>query len=100
MTNPSPKKNLNNGVVDKSVFLDANHSHFVMVDNSQLNVYGGEIKFRTKLEKAIVGYRKDASEVGEPTRNNESEAAPIVVLVLEGGPNTLETGSTANLLTY
>lgn len=84
------KNSTSGGVGEKSSPLDPNHSHFVMVDNAQLNMFGGEIKFRGRLEKAIVSYRKDAVEAGESTRN-ESEA-PIVVLVLEGGPNTLETG--------
>ena len=58
--------------------LDPNHSHFVLVDNSQLNEYGGEVELRGKLERAIVNF-------------DESNRAQIVVLVLEGGPNTLST---------
>lgn len=58
--------------------LDPNHSHFVLVDNSQLNEYGGEVELRGKLERAIVNYEN-------------SNKAQIVVLVLEGGPNTVAT---------
>ena len=39
--------------------LDPNHTHFILVDNSQLNVYGGEIEFRgitAALESSIMPY--------------------------------------------
>lgn len=80
---------------DKNAPLDPNHSHFILVDNSQLNKYGGEIEFRGKLEQAIVSYSSDSSEFNESTNGYQT---PIVVLVLEGGPNTLETGSLLILL--
>ena len=63
-----------------AVPLDPNHSHFVLVDNSQLNTFRGEIEFRGKLESAIVKYSPD-----------EAGNVPIVVLVLEGGPGTFGT---------
>jgi hypothetical protein len=72
---------------DKNAPLDPNHSHFILVDNSQLNKYGGEIEFRGKLEQAIVSYSSEFNEF------SNGYQTPIVVLVLEGGPNTLETGS-------
>lgn len=78
----------------KGALLDPNHSHFVLVDNSQLNVYGGEIDFRGRLEKAIVSYEKE----GEPNDSVNGNETPIVVLVLEGGPNTLNTGNVTNLI--
>ena len=61
---------------DKNTHLDPNHSHFILVDNSQLNAYGGEIEFRGKLESAISNYNTKLWEKSEPS--------PIVVLVLEG----------------
>ncbi|KAI0224946.1 Transient receptor potential cation channel subfamily M member-like 2 [Lamellibrachia satsuma] len=33
--------------------LDPNHSHFFLFDNGTQHVYGGEIKFRAKLEKKL-----------------------------------------------
>ncbi|CAF0919426.1 unnamed protein product [Brachionus calyciflorus] len=66
------------GYKSKSTPLDPNHSHFILVDNSELNVYGGEVEFRAKLEREIVNYV-------------ESKNAPIVVLVLEGGERTILT---------
>lgn len=68
----------------KQTPLDPNHSHFVLVDNSELNKFGGEIEFRGKLERAIVNFKNDSS--------SEDTGVPIVVLVLEGGPGTFKTG--------
>ncbi|KAI0222738.1 Transient receptor potential cation channel subfamily M member-like 2 [Lamellibrachia satsuma] len=50
------------GKVDTSdSLLDPNHSHFFLVDNGTQHVYGGEIKFRAKLEKKLSEkYTKDA----------------------------------------
>lgn len=62
----------------KSAFLDMNHSHFVLVDNGQLNVFGGEVTFRAKLEREIANYKIN-------------KRAQIVVLVLSGGENTILT---------
>ena len=77
---------------EKRANLDPNHSHFVLVDNAQLNVYGGEIDFRGRLEKAIVSYEKEGDTTTTITTTTNGFETPIVVLVLEGGPNTLNTG--------
>lgn len=71
----------------KSAPLNPYHSHFILVDNSEQNKYGGEIEFRGSLEKAIVNYMQEDNET---PRSSET---PIVVLVVEGGPNTLLTGN-------
>lgn len=63
----------------KSELLEPNHSNFILVDNSQLNVYGGEIPFRARLE----------SEISKGT--SKENAIPIVLVVIEGGPNTAKT---------
>jgi transient receptor potential cation channel subfamily M protein 2 len=65
--------------------LDPNHTHFVLVDNSQLNKFGGEIEFRGRLEMEIVSYYKSGG------LDPRGEEVPIVVLVLEGGPGTFRT---------
>jgi transient receptor potential cation channel subfamily M member 2 len=65
----------------KKQFLDPNHTHFVLVDNAK-HTYGGEIEFRAHLESAIAN-------------RNPKESIPIVQLVLEGGPGTLDTVANA-----
>lgn len=64
--------------IKNNAFLDMNHSHFVLVDNGLYGVFGGEVKFRAKLERQIANYRI----------NNRAQ---IVVLVLSGGENTIST---------
>ncbi|KAM3835803.1 LOW QUALITY PROTEIN: transient receptor potential cation channel subfamily M member 2 [Vipera latastei] len=63
--------------------LDSNHSHFILVDDGTHGKYGVEIPLRTKLEKYI----------SEQTKVKEGVAIkiPIVCVVLEGGPGTLDT---------
>ena len=40
----------------KQAPLNPNHTHFILVDNARLNRFGGEIDFRSNLEKAIADY--------------------------------------------
>ncbi|EMP42661.1 Transient receptor potential cation channel subfamily M member 2 [Chelonia mydas] len=63
--------------------LDSNHSHFILVDDGTHGRYGVEISLRTRLEKFI----------SEQTKVKEGVAIkiPIVCVVLEGGPGTLDT---------
>eukprot|EP00794_Sanderia_malayensis_P009473 gene9473-10461_t len=61
--------------------LDNNHTHFFLVDNGTVNKYGAEIKFRAQLEKRIMKMEVDKNR----------SAVPAVLLVLEGGPNTIKT---------
>ncbi|KAM4604585.1 LOW QUALITY PROTEIN: transient receptor potential cation channel subfamily M member 2-like [Discoglossus pictus] len=63
--------------------LDHNHTHFVLVDDGTYGRYGVEIPLRTKLEKFI----------SEQTMQKGGSAIkiPIVCVVLEGGPGTLDT---------
>jgi hypothetical protein len=64
----------------KSQYINPNHTHFLLVDNSQLNTYGGEIKFRFRFEKEMfTGSSKTARA-----------AIPVVMVVIEGGPNTVK----------
>jgi len=58
--------------------LDPNHTHFILVDNSRENEFGGEIDFRARLEDHLRRTVK-IGEYGE---------LPVVMVVLEGGPNT------------
>ncbi|XP_067834560.1 transient receptor potential cation channel subfamily M member 2, partial [Heptranchias perlo] len=63
--------------------LDHNHSHFILVDNGTHGRYGAEIPLRTQLEKYISKQTMGTEDVGIEI--------PIVCVVLEGGPGTLNT---------
>ncbi|XP_063162905.1 transient receptor potential cation channel subfamily M member 2 [Candoia aspera] len=63
--------------------LDSNHSHFILVDDGTHGKYGVEIPLRTKLEKYISEQTK--------VKGGVSIKIPIVCVVLEGGPGTLDT---------
>jgi hypothetical protein len=64
----------------KSQYLDPNHTHFLLIDNSQLNKFGGEIKFRSRFEKEMFN--------GDSTQ--QRPGIPVVLVVIEGGPNTFK----------
>ncbi|KAM7132576.1 transient receptor potential cation channel subfamily M member 2 isoform 3-T3 [Molossus nigricans] len=63
--------------------LDSNHSHFILVDDGTHGRYGVEIPLRSKLEKFISEQTKE--------RGGVAIKIPIVCVVLEGGPGTLDT---------
>uniref|UniRef100_A0A3P9LM50 Transient receptor potential cation channel, subfamily M, member 2 n=1 Tax=Oryzias latipes TaxID=8090 RepID=A0A3P9LM50_ORYLA len=63
--------------------LDKNHTHFLLVDDGTHGHYGVEIELRTCLEKCISG-----KQLGKKDR---SVTIPVVCVVLEGGPGTLNT---------
>ncbi|XP_075054579.1 transient receptor potential cation channel subfamily M member 2-like [Mixophyes fleayi] len=63
--------------------LDNNHTHFILVDNGTHGRYGVEIPLRTQLEKFI---SQQTMHKGETAIK-----IPIVCVVLEGGPGTLDT---------
>ncbi|KAL3836664.1 hypothetical protein ACJMK2_022086 [Sinanodonta woodiana] len=73
------EENLNS----KESFLDPNHSHFILVDNGTQHKFATEIPFRAELEREISEMQTDTGE--------DAVSVPIVILVLEGGPGTLET---------
>ncbi|XP_058248309.1 transient receptor potential cation channel subfamily M member 2 [Hemibagrus wyckioides] len=63
--------------------LDVNHSHFLLVDDGTSGKYGTEIDLRGRLEKLISD---------QPLDKSESELKiPVVCVVLDGGPGTLNT---------
>ncbi|XP_048256759.1 transient receptor potential cation channel subfamily M member 2-like isoform X1 [Haliotis rufescens] len=70
-----------------STSLDHNHTHFILVDDGTSGKYGAEIKFRTKLESFIS--RKVETGVSE----SQSVNVPNVLIVVEGGLNTMRTVS-------
>uniref|UniRef100_F6X3P3 Transient receptor potential cation channel subfamily M member 2 n=2 Tax=Macaca mulatta TaxID=9544 RepID=F6X3P3_MACMU len=63
--------------------LDSNHSHFILVDDGTHGQYGVEIPLRTRLEKFMSEQTKE--------RGGVAIKIPIVCVVLEGGPGTLQT---------
>ncbi|XP_065053971.1 transient receptor potential cation channel subfamily M member-like 2 isoform X2 [Rhopilema esculentum] len=66
--------------------LDMNHSHFILVDNGTTGQYGVEIGLRSTLEGAILHNLKT-----ESSSSAGSIGIPVVILCLEGGPNTIAT---------
>ncbi|XP_041372305.1 transient receptor potential cation channel subfamily M member-like 2 [Gigantopelta aegis] len=71
----------------KESFLDPNHSHFILVDNGTQHQYAVEIPLRAKLESKIANMKTDTGQ--------DAVTVPVCMLVLEGGPGTLETCSSA-----
>ncbi|KAM9254380.1 transient receptor potential cation channel subfamily M member 2 isoform 1-T1 [Dugong dugon] len=67
----------------KLTCLDSNHSHFILVDDGTHGRYGVEIPLRARLEKFISEQTKEKGGV--------AIKIPIVCVVLEGGPGTLNT---------
>ncbi|XP_051566552.1 transient receptor potential cation channel subfamily M member 2 [Myxocyprinus asiaticus] len=63
--------------------LDINHSHFLLVDDGTQGQYGAEIELRARLEKLISQQLLGNKESGV--------TIPVVCVVLEGGPGTLNT---------
>ncbi|XP_029314727.1 transient receptor potential cation channel subfamily M member 2 [Cottoperca gobio] len=63
--------------------LDNNHTHFLLVDDGTQGHYGVEIELRSRLEKCISGKRLGNKESGV--------TIPVVCVVLDGGPGTLNT---------
>lgn len=62
-------------------FLDRNHTHFLLVNNiySKKGAFGQEIDFRSELEDQLKSKVTEGSEI------------PMILMVVNGGPNTLYT---------
>ena len=92
------------------VFLDPNHSHFILVDDA-IGKFGGEINFRANLEAELrnghvasyytsvleksleTGKLKVGKTMSDESTRSESDTlkVPTVLIVVNGGPNTLKT---------
>ncbi|KAL5018961.1 hypothetical protein ScPMuIL_004683 [Solemya velum] len=70
---------------EKNSPLDHNHTNFILVDDGTENKFGREILFRAELEHFI------ASRVETVVAENQSVSVPVVLMVVEGGPNTMKT---------
>lgn len=73
--------------------IDNNHSHFLLVDDGTEGEYGGEIKFRARLQNCLANKEisKRYNYLDENSQNGRPNGIPVVLLVLEGGPNTIRT---------
>ncbi|CAF1256388.1 unnamed protein product [Adineta steineri] len=83
--------------------LEPNHTEFIFVDDGSERKYGREIQFRARLEQAISGgffatRPATSSNSTYPTltktqslRPEQLDPVPVVLLVVEGGPNTVRT---------
>ncbi|CAF3840513.1 unnamed protein product [Adineta steineri] len=84
--------------------LEPNHTEYIFVDDGSERKYGREISFRAKLEQAISGgffaSKPTASHLNNQStsasttpslRPEQSDPVPVVLLVVEGGPNTVRT---------
>ncbi|XP_074551386.1 transient receptor potential cation channel subfamily M member 2 [Halichoeres trimaculatus] len=66
--------------------LDNNHTHFLLVDDGTQGHYGVEIELRSRLEKCISRKR-----LGTQAPDTGVTTIPVVCVVLDGGPGTLDT---------
>jgi len=93
------------------VMLDPNHNNFILVDDGSVNQFGKEIKFRANLEAELRKGRSHAyyktkfhesggalsrtsstkTDASHATDEGNEEHVPMVLIVVQGGPNTLET---------
>ena len=104
------------------VFLDPNHTHFILVDDGSEGQFGKEIEFRAHLEaelrrgRSLKSYeierlkrkRKqlmlngssgngnemfagNEPDVDDSSENEANRSVPMILIVVQGGPNTLIT---------
>ncbi|XP_074622988.1 transient receptor potential cation channel subfamily M member-like 2 isoform X1 [Acropora palmata] len=76
---------MENDPESSGALLDSNHSHFLLVDNGTEEKYGVEIDLRSKFEEAVMKVKTDSRSAAGAI------GVPVVLLVLEGGPNTIRT---------
>ena len=75
--------------------LDPNHNNFILVDDGSEGSFGKEIEFRASFEselrkgRSLNYYRKKFTRRIE--NDSEQENVPMVLIVVQGGPNTLKT---------
>ncbi|XP_060552910.1 transient receptor potential cation channel subfamily M member 2-like isoform X4 [Ruditapes philippinarum] len=72
-------------VKGRDVPLDHNHTHFMLVDDGTEGKFGAEIEFRSTFER----YVSEKVETG--VAESQSVNVPVVMLVVEGGVNTMKT---------
>ena len=68
--------------------MEPNHTHFLLVDDKTENSFGVEIDFRVKFEAEIRrGLSLENYKSGSVL--NERSKIPMVLIVVQGGPNSL-----------
>lgn len=88
--------------VNTDVYLDPNHSHFILVDDGSEGSFGKEIAFRAQLENELCqgrslrdyqNRRQKSTITSDLDFNNSSDdqKIPIILIVVQGGPYTLLT---------
>ncbi|XP_072021882.1 transient receptor potential cation channel subfamily M member-like 2 [Amphiura filiformis] len=70
------------------VFLDPNHTHFILVDDGTKGKFGAGLSLRVKLEEMISTHVKVGTE-------SSTTHVPVVCVILEGGPSTLRKAHAA-----
>ena len=65
----------------KGIGLDPNHTHFIFVDDGSINQFGKEQALRGEFESALC--KNDVPE--------KRTKVPIVCIMVEGGPGTIDT---------
>ena len=89
------------------MLLDPNHNYFILVDDGSEGEFGKEINFRAALEAELrkgksLKYYKDLTpraniegvqkkDIIEQDEKNRKVTIPMVLIVVQGGPNTLLT---------
>ncbi|XP_069123673.1 transient receptor potential cation channel subfamily M member-like 2 isoform X2 [Argopecten irradians] len=73
----------------RTVPLDHNHTHFVIVDDGSRDKFGGEIEFRANLEKTISHMLCNS----ESMTSNLQVNTPVISLIIEGGIGSMKTVS-------
>ena len=63
---------------NKDMLLDPNHNNFILVDDGSVGELGSEIEFRECLETFV-------------STSNGSDVIPMVLIVVNGGTDTLKT---------
>jgi len=78
----------------KGSCIDNNHSHFILVDDGTVGKYGREIDWRANLQNWIAAEkipRKCGDAANNTASSDKSNGIPVVLVVLEGGINTIQT---------
>eukprot|EP00057_Strongylocentrotus_purpuratus_P009860 XP_011664334.1 PREDICTED: transient receptor potential cation channel subfamily M member 2-like [Strongylocentrotus purpuratus] len=70
----------------RNVPLDPNHTHFILVGKGRVDQFGEEITLRGKLEKAF-----SEEQIQKSSGNAARVSIPIVCVVVQGGPNAIQT---------
>lgn len=102
---------------NNDILLDPNHTHFILVDDGSEGQFGKEIEFRAHFEaelrkgRSLKYYEEKINKKKQSHENSEKETSedeyyvnddieyhkknsiPMVLIVVQGGPNTLLTSN-------